>query len=82
VVQRHQIDDQVQALIEYSRTVAGGVFPSGLPQAPTSLPIPPMPPAPPLSPADAPPIPPAPPTDSVPGEGTGMEYDHGSGARE
>ncbi|MEV3909384.1 MULTISPECIES: hypothetical protein [Streptomyces] len=82
VVQRHQIDDQVQALIDYSRTVAGGVFPNGIPQAPTSLPIPPMPPAPPLPPADAPPAPPAPPTDSVPGEGTGMEYDHGSGARE
>ncbi|MFG2795315.1 hypothetical protein [Streptomyces pseudovenezuelae] len=82
VVQRHQIDDQVQALIDYSRTVAGGVFPQGLPSAPTSLPIPPMPPAPPLPPADAPPAPPAPPTDSVPGQGTGMEYESGSGARE
>ncbi|MFD5543987.1 hypothetical protein ACFWIJ_40845, partial [Streptomyces sp. NPDC127079] len=29
VVQRHQIDDQVQALIEYSRTVSTGVFPQG-----------------------------------------------------
>ncbi|KAA0914623.1 hypothetical protein, partial [Streptomyces apricus] len=51
VVQRHQIDDQVRALIDYGRTVAGGVFPAGLPQAPTALPVPPMPAAPPSAPA-------------------------------
>ncbi|MFF3482461.1 hypothetical protein ACFYXC_04190 [Streptomyces sp. NPDC002701] len=85
VVQRHQIDDQVQALIDYSRTVATGVFPAGLPQAPTSLPIPPMPPALPLIPSDAPPVPPARPadtTDFVLGEGAGTQNDSGAGARE
>ncbi|MGW0820383.1 hypothetical protein [Streptomyces sp. NPDC002845] len=56
VVQRHQIDEQVQALIDYSRTVAGGVFQQGLPPAPTSLPQPPTPPA-----SLAPPVPPVPP---------------------
>ncbi|MEV7389514.1 hypothetical protein [Streptomyces sp. NPDC091215] len=39
VVQRRQIDDQVQALIDFSRTVSTGVFPNDLPQAPTSLPM-------------------------------------------
>ncbi|MEU9246736.1 hypothetical protein [Streptomyces sp. NPDC048385] len=85
VVQRHQIDDQVQALIDYSRTVSTGVFPNGLPQAPTSLPVPPMPPmppAPPLLPADAPPpVPPVPPADAIPGQGTGMEDDSSPEAR-
>ncbi|MEV7385080.1 MULTISPECIES: hypothetical protein [unclassified Streptomyces] len=85
VVQRHQIDDQVQALIDYSRSVSTGVFPGGLPQAPTSLPVPPMPPAPPLLPADAPPpLPPAPPVfpaDVIPGEGTGVEDDSSPEAR-
>ncbi|MER7184985.1 hypothetical protein ABT404_36900 [Streptomyces hyaluromycini] len=85
VVQRHQIDDQVQALIDYSRTVSTGVFPHGLPQAPTSLPMPPMPlmpPAPPLLPADAPPpVPPAPPADAIPGQGTGVEDDSSPEAR-
>ncbi|MEU6193316.1 hypothetical protein [Streptomyces sp. NPDC047061] len=83
VVQRHQIDDQVQALIDYSRTVSTGVFPNGaLPQAPTSLPVPPMPPmppAPPLLPADAPP--PVPPADAIPGQGTGVEDDSSPEAR-
>ncbi|MFD5539667.1 hypothetical protein ACFWIJ_18050, partial [Streptomyces sp. NPDC127079] len=72
-------------LIENIRTVSTGFFPQGLPQAPTSLPIPPMPPAPPLLPADAPPpVPPAPPvspTDAVPGEGTGVEDDSSPEAR-
>ncbi|MFD8719455.1 hypothetical protein ACFV2H_15975 [Streptomyces sp. NPDC059629] len=85
VVQRHQIDDQVQALIDYSRSVSTGVFPNSLPQAPTSLPVPPMPPAPPLLPADAPPpLPPAPPVfpaDVIPGEGTGVEDDSNPEAR-
>ncbi|MFD4604251.1 hypothetical protein ACFWPQ_40335 [Streptomyces sp. NPDC058464] len=86
VVQRHQIDDQVQALIDYSRTVSTGVFPNGaLPQAPTSLPVPPMPPmppAPPLLPADAPPpVPPLPPADAIPGQGTGVEDDSSPEAR-
>ncbi|MEU8718604.1 hypothetical protein [Streptomyces sp. NPDC048663] len=36
-MQRHQIDDQVQALIDFSRTVSTGVFPNGLPQAPTAV---------------------------------------------
>jgi hypothetical protein len=58
VVQRHQIDDQVQALIDYSRSVSTGVFPGGLPQAPTSLPIPPGPSA--LAADPPPPIPPVP----------------------
>ncbi|MFF4115234.1 hypothetical protein [Streptomyces sp. NPDC001714] len=82
VVQRHQIDDQIQALIDYSRTVSTGVFPNGLPQAPTSLPVPPMPPmppAPPLLPADAPP--PVPPADVIPGQGTGVENDSSPEAR-
>ncbi|MEU8929625.1 hypothetical protein AB0D30_07045 [Streptomyces sp. NPDC048409] len=85
VVQRHQIDDQVQALIDFSRTVSTGVFPNGLPQAPTSLPMPPMPPAPPMLAADAPPpvppAPPLPPVDAVPGEGTGVEDDASPEAR-
>ncbi|MET7489132.1 hypothetical protein [Streptomyces sp. NPDC005538] len=51
VVQRHQIDDQVQALIDFSRTAANGVFQNGLPPAPTALPVPPTPPAPPIPPA-------------------------------
>lgn len=72
VVQRHQIDDQVQALIEYSRSVSTTVFPNGLPQAPTSLPIPPMPAVPPGPADDAPAIPPAPPNDTVPGQGQGQ----------
>ncbi|KPI12467.1 hypothetical protein OK074_2546 [Actinobacteria bacterium OK074] len=63
VVQRHQIDEQVHALIEYSRSVAGGVFQNGgLPPAPTALPTPPV--GPPLAsgvPAGAPPMPPVPP---------------------
>lgn len=50
VVQRHQIDDQVQMLIDYSRSVAGSAFEHGLPQAPTALPIPPAPPMPPVPP--------------------------------
>ncbi|MFS8202942.1 hypothetical protein ACLVWQ_30175 [Streptomyces sp. CWNU-52B] len=76
VVQRHQIDDQVQALIDYSRSAATDVFSAGLPQAPTSLPIPPMPSA---LPADAPPIPPARPADTAE-EGAGAPYDSGPGA--
>lgn len=54
VVQRHQIDDQVRALLDFSRTAADSVFQHGLPPAPTALPQPPTPPT--------PPIPPAPPT--------------------
>ncbi|WP_407565614.1 hypothetical protein [Streptomyces sp. 184] len=42
VVQRHQVEDQVQRLIDYGRNVAGDVFgQGGLPQPPTSLPLPP-----------------------------------------
>ncbi|MGW0829889.1 hypothetical protein [Streptomyces prunicolor] len=50
VVQRHQIDDQVQALINFSRTAAHGVFQNGLPPAPTALPVPPTPLTPPVPP--------------------------------
>ncbi|MFF9163073.1 hypothetical protein ACF081_22880 [Streptomyces longwoodensis] len=78
MVQRHQIDDQVQALIDYGRTVAAGVLPNGLPMAPTALPTPPVPPMPPVPPAavhgthpDAIPTPPAPQDDTAgrPGHG-------------
>ncbi|HEY3479481.1 MAG TPA: hypothetical protein VGL02_11360 [Streptomyces sp.] len=41
VVQRHQVEGQVQMLIDYARTVSGSVFTDGLPQAPTALPTPP-----------------------------------------
>ncbi|GAA2136713.1 hypothetical protein [Streptomyces synnematoformans] len=42
VVQRHQVEDQVQRLIDFGRSVAGGVLgESGLPEPPTSLPLPP-----------------------------------------
>ncbi|RAG86103.1 hypothetical protein DN069_08280 [Streptacidiphilus pinicola] len=51
VVQRHQIEDQVQLLIDYSRSVAGNAFPNGLPNAaPTALPAPPVPLLPPTPP--------------------------------
>jgi hypothetical protein len=85
MVQRHQIDDQVQALIDYARTVSTGVFPNGLPPAPTSLPAPPIPPVPPLPPAahtDAPPLPPAAePEDDVP-VGFAKDDPAGPGGRE
>jgi hypothetical protein len=54
VVQRHQVEGQVQMLIDFARTVSKGVFDNGLPQPAVGL-------VPPPSPADAPPLPPQPP---------------------
>jgi hypothetical protein len=42
VVQRHQVEGQVQLLIDYARSVSGTVFADGLSQSPTSLPTPPI----------------------------------------
>jgi hypothetical protein len=42
VVQRHQVEGQVQLLIDYARSVSGTVFADGLSQSPTSLPTPPV----------------------------------------
>ncbi|NNN33359.1 hypothetical protein HLK59_23955 [Streptomyces sp. S3(2020)] len=38
VVQRHQVEGQVQRLIDYARATSGTLFDSGLPQPPTALP--------------------------------------------
>ncbi|MFJ3665614.1 hypothetical protein ACIPSE_04065 [Streptomyces sp. NPDC090106] len=39
VVQRHQVEGQVQRLIDYARSTGGALFDSGLPQPPTTLEI-------------------------------------------
>ncbi|MFJ5279281.1 hypothetical protein [Streptomyces parvulus] len=41
VVQRHQVEGQVQRLIDYARMTGGALFDDGLPQPPTALPAPP-----------------------------------------
>ncbi|GAB3960393.1 hypothetical protein GCM10028832_18050 [Streptomyces sparsus] len=40
VVQRHQVEGQVQQLIDYARSTGGALFDNGLPQPPTALPAP------------------------------------------
>lgn len=45
VVQRHQVEGQVQMLIDYARAMGGKVFEGGLPQPPTALVAPPAEPA-------------------------------------
>ncbi|MCG3041557.1 hypothetical protein ACLIYM_03210 [Streptomyces fenghuangensis] len=76
VVQRHQVEGQVQQLIDYARATGRALFDSGLPQPPTALPVPPADPAPgprittawePAAPsADTPPVPLAPGTPPMP----------------
>ncbi|MBD0738512.1 hypothetical protein [Streptomyces sp. CBMA29] len=66
VVQRHQVEGQVQQLIEYAKAVGGSLIDHGLPQPATSLLPPPVvvdrTPVTPIAPAaDAPPSPPLPP---------------------
>ncbi|MYT68423.1 MULTISPECIES: hypothetical protein [unclassified Streptomyces] len=74
VVQRHQVEDQVQRLIDYARATSGGALDQGLPQPATALPVPPERDTgdvplfkeeprdkPPAAPAAAPPMPSAPP---------------------
>ncbi|WP_030955560.1 hypothetical protein [Streptomyces sp. NRRL S-481] len=84
VVQRHQIDDQVRALIDFSRTASSTVFQNGVPPAPTALPAPPVPPHPPLPPAavsDAPPIPPPAAPADPPADTESLQDDTGAGER-
>lgn len=68
VVQRHQVEGQVQMLIDFARTVSKGVFDNGLPQPAVGL-IPPPPPAatPPLPP-QTPAVPAAPAAPAAPPE--------------
>ncbi|HEY5834182.1 hypothetical protein [Streptomyces sp.] len=79
IVQRHQVEGQVQMLIDFARTVGGKVFEGGLPQPATALATPPVirPAIPPGAPqpedgaapsapaAQTPPLPPMPPLPPV-----------------
>ncbi|MFI9377221.1 hypothetical protein [Streptomyces parvulus] len=82
VVQRHQVEGQVQRLIDYARMTGGALFDDGLPQPPTALPAPPPAalPAPPpggvAAPAAPVPLPAqAPPSWDAPSSGTPTVWD-------